>query len=180
MNKDYLYSIVNLYLNRENDNKKIALNIDLQENDVEFSFSMTDNDIDKTSLVIPRDEYDEIIVDLINQLKQDLMVIDEKYNYENENGSCHYLVKFNNGRKISFDGFTIIETNNIRNVLYDIKINQDEVRISSVDEEKQMVYKPQLRLQQAGFSSYASLFMIVLFFADVLVIALWIFKLIFK
>jgi hypothetical protein len=176
MNKDYLYSIVNLYLNRENDNKKIALNIDLQENDVEFSFSMTDNDIDKTSLVIPRDEYDEIIVDLINQLKQDLMVIDEKYNYENENGSCHYLVKFNNGRKISFDGFTIIETNNIRNVLYDIKINQNEIRLEDIEQKQEMAYKPRLRLQQAGFSSYATLLLVVIFFALVLVVSLFVFK----
>ena len=180
MNKDYLYSIVNLYLKRETEKRRIVLDIVKQEDNVEFRFNTNNNDEDKTSCIIPYDEYSTFINEFIDLFKADLMIIDEKYDYNNENSTCYYLAKFQSGRTISFKGFTIIETNNIRNQLFNIKINQDEVRVSEIDEEKQMAYKPQLRLQQAGFSSYASLFMIVLFFADLLVIALWIFKIIFK
>ena len=75
---------------------------------------------------------------------------------------------------------TKVHITNIRNLLYGININKEEIRVSDIGEEKQMVYKPQTRLQQAGFSSYGTLFLTVLFFADVLVIALWIFKLLMK
>ena len=176
---DNLYSIVNLYLKKEKENKKTILNIKKLEDTIEFNFSMNKFDDEKTSVVIPFDDYRYNIIDFINKYKEDLMIIDEKYNY-NSDGTCSYNVLFKNGRIISFDGFTIMETNSIRNVLYDIKINQQELRVNNIDEEKQMAYKPRMQLQQAGFSSYATLFLIVIFFADILVISLWIFKLIFK
>ena len=108
------------------------------------------------------------------------MIIDEKYNYNKVDETCYYYVLFNNGRTLSFDGFTVLELNNIRNLLYGININKDEIRVDAIDDEKEMAYKPQLRLQQAGFSSYGALFLVVLFFADILVISLWIFKLLTK
>ena len=180
MNKDYLYSILNLYVNRENETNKIILGIKRNTDDIEFNFTMNQKDEEKTSFVIPFDVYKENIINFINLYKEDLMIIDEKYEYNEVGKTCYYYVLFNNGRTLSFDGFTIIDMNNIRNILYNININQEEVRVDDINVKKQMAYKPRLSLQQAGFSSYASLFMIVLFFADILVIALWIFKLIFK
>lgn len=178
MNIDYLYSIVNLYLKKEVNNKKIILNIKKQDTDVEFNFRMNEKEEEKTNFTIPLDEYNSHLYEFISIYKNDLMIIDEKYNYNNVNNTCYYYVLFKTGRVISFDGFTILEMNNIRNFMYGININKEEIRVSGVEEEKQMAYKPRLTLQQAGFSSYATLFLTVLFFADVLVIALWIFKLI--
>ena len=178
MNIDYLYSIVNLYLKKETNNKRIILNIKRLEDEVEFNFRMNEKSEEKTNFVIPLDEYNIHLYEFINIYKNDLMIIDEKYNYNNVNNTCYYYVLFKNGRVISFDGFTVLEMNNIRNFLYGINIHKEEIRVSNIDEEKQMAYKPRLTLQQAGFSSYATLFLTVLFFADVLVIALWIFKLI--
>ena len=180
MNKDYLYSILNLYLNRETNEKKTVLNISRKEEEIEFSFTMNIEDDEQTKFVVPLDVYRDTITDFVKDYKEELMIIDEKYSYNNDNGSCNYRILFKNGRILSFNGFAVLDMNNIRNLLYDIKINSEEMRVSNIDEKKEMVYKPRQTLQQAGFSSFASLFLIVLFFADVLVIALWIFKAIFK
>ena len=66
--------------------------------------------------------------------------------------------------------------NFVRNILYDIKINQNEIRLDAIEEKKEMAYKPRVRLQQAGFSSYATLFLVVIFFAAVLIISLFLFN----
>ncbi len=175
MNRDYLYSILNLYLKKEANNKKVFLTIKKLDDNVEFNFNMKKGASDKTTFSISYDEYNECLLDFLNKYKEELLVIDEKYNYDNMNNTCYYYVLFNSGRSISFNGFSVLEMNNVRNMLYDIQINQEEIRLDT-NKEKQMVYQPRLRLQQAGFSSYATLFLIVIFFADVLVIALWIFK----
>ena len=179
MNSDYLYSILNLYLKKETEQKKTTLNINKLTDQVEFKFDMNEKNSDQTTFVIPNEIYNDNLNNFINLYKEDLMIIDEKYN-TNENNTCYYYVLFKNGRSISFNGFSVIEMNNIRNILYDIKINQDEIRVDEIDEEKQMAYQPHLRLQQAGFSSLATLFLVVIFFADLLVIILWIIKVLTK
>ena len=176
MNKDYLNSIVNLYLSKETDKKRTALSIIKQDEQVEFNFNMNKNADDKTSFVIPLDEYNSTLVNFIKQYKDDLMIIDEKYDYNNANSTCYYYVLFKNGRNISFNGFTILEMNNIRNMLYGININSQELRVNHIDEVKQMAYRPRLNLQQAGFSSYATLFLSILLFIGILVLVLFIVK----
>lgn len=176
MNSDYLHSIIKLYLSRENEKNKTNLAITKQKDKVQFSFNMKQGSLDKTDVQIPFDNINVELGIILDQFKKDLMIIDEKYKYDKVAGTCYYYVLFKNGRTLSFDGFSVLELNNIRNLLYGININKEEIRVSEIDEEKQMVYKPQLKLQQAGFSSYGALFLTVLFFADVLVIALWIFK----
>ena len=176
MNIDYLYSIINLYLGKEDNNKKTILNIKKLDDVVEFSFAMKQDNEEKTTFVIPYSEYNLCLNNFIKMLKQDLIIIDEKYDYVTYNESCYYYVLFKTGRSISFDGFSVLEMNNVRNILYDININKEEVRVEEIKEEKEMVYQPRLRLQQAGFSSYVTLLLVVIFFTVVLVISLLVFK----
>lgn len=176
MNIGYLYSIINLYLKKEINNKRTILSIKRLDDMVEFSFSMKQDNEDKTTFVIPYKEYNLYLDEIIKNYKESLMIIDEKYSYDNVTSTCYYYVLFNSGRCISFNGFNILEMNNVRNILYDIKINQNEIRVNEIDEKKEMAYKPRLRLQQAGFSSYATLFLVVIFFAIVLVVSLFVFK----
>lgn len=176
MNIGYLYSIINLYLKKEINNKRTILSIKRLDDMVEFSFSMRQDNEDKTTFVIPYKEYNLYLDEIIKNYKESLMIIDEKYSYDNVTSTCYYYVLFNSGRCISFNGFNILEMNNVRNILYDIKINQNEIRVNEIDEKKEMAYKPRLRLQQAGFSSYATLFLVVIFFAIVLVVSLFVFK----
>ena len=180
MNIDYLYSIVDLYEKKEKPDQKTFLNIRKLADNIEFSFNMKKDDVDKTNFMIPFEEYSSHLTDFLKRYKADLMIIDEKYNYDNINGTCYYYVLFNTGRSISFKGFSVFEMNTVRNTLYDIKLRQNEVRITAINEEKKMPYQPRLRLQEAGFSSYTTIFLIAIFFVDILVIALWIFKEIFK
>ena len=180
MNIDYLYSIINLYLKKETDVKKTTLNIKKLEDDVEFNFNMKKDIDDKTTFMIPYDSYNKHLVDFINMYKEDLMIIDEKYSYDNASGTCYYYVLFKTGRSISFHGFKVLEINNVRNILYNIMINKEEIRVDELDTPKEMAYKPRLRLQQAGFSSYATLFFVVVFFVTVLVISLLVFNSVFS
>lgn len=174
MNVEYLYSIVNLYLKKETDKKKTILNIKKNDDSVEFSFSMKNVNEDKTTFVIPYTDFCDNQIDFLKLYKEELMVIDEKYTYHNLDNTSYYIL-FNSGRVISFDGFSVLEMNNARNILYDIKFNQDEIRLEA-NEEKEMAYKPRLRLQQAGFSSYATLLLAVITFVAVLFIILLVFK----
>ena len=41
MNMESLYSILSLYLKQETDDRKVVLNIQKLENEIEFSFNMT-------------------------------------------------------------------------------------------------------------------------------------------
>lgn len=175
MNISYLYSIINLYLKKEIDNKKTNLNIKKINDNVECNFTMKLSS-DKTNFLVPLNDYNLNLSDILKKYKEDLMIIDEKYSYDNSNNTCYYYVLFNSGRTLSFNGFTVQEMNFVRNILYDIKINQNEIRLDALEEKKEMAYKPRVRLQQAGFSSYATLFLVVIFFATVLVISLLVFK----
>ena len=180
MNIDYLYSIVELYLKKEKDNQKIFLNLVKSNDIVEFSFSMNKDDANKTKFSISYEEYSSHLVDFLKKYQEKLMIIDEKYNYNNVNNTCYYYVLFNSGRSISFNGFSVIEMNNVRNILYNIDFHADEIRIEEINQEKKMAYEPRLRLQEAGFSSFTTVFLIAILFADIFVIALWIFKAILK
>ncbi len=179
MNVGYLYSVIDLYLRKEKDNKKANLNIKRVDDKVNFSFNMKANSQDNTIVSLLLDDVNNEFKNILNMYKQDLMIIDEKYDYDNVNNTCYYYVLFKNGRTLSFNGFTMLDINNIRNILFNITIHTEEMRVS-LNDEKEMPYKPKLSFQQAGFASYVTIFLIALFFVDVLVIALWICKLLMK
>ncbi len=176
MDIDYLYSIVDLYLKKEKDNKRTYLNIKKLDDHVEFSFSMKNETEDKTESNLSYEDFNARMLDFLTRFKEDLMIIDEKYDCDSISGKCKYFVLFNNGRSISFNGFGVLEMNILRNILYNININQNEIRVNEIDKKKEMVYQPRLRLQQAGFSSFATIFLIAIFFVGILVIALWVFQ----
>ena len=178
MNIEYLYSIIELYLNNENEKDKVHLNIQKKDNNIEFSFTMRKNP-DKTTFVLPLDEVNNYWYDFLNKYKEELLIIDEKYEYDKVNDTCYYYVLFKNGRVLSFHGFNIMEINSLRNCLYSIRINSDEIRVN-LKEEKEPQYKPKLTLQTAGFSSFKTLFFITLFILDVFIVSLWICKMLMK
>ena len=177
MNTD-LYSIINLYLRNEKDGQRINLNMRKNEEDIIFNFNMNENDPNKTSFKVLISDIKEDIPKLLNMFKQDLMIIDEKY--VNTKNKYHYSVLFKNGRKLSFDNFSPLEINNIRNILYNVNINSSEIRLEDINKEKPMAYHPPVVLQQSGFASYTTLFLVAIYLTDAFLIALWIFKIIWK
>ena len=180
MNIGYLYSIIDLYLKNEDDKNRVCLNIQKEDNNIKFNFTMRYDNPDKTTFLIPIEIVNNYWYDFLNKYKEDLLIIDEKYEYDKVKNTCYYYVLFKNGRTLTFNGFTIIEINGIRNCLYTIRINSSEIRVNL--EEKELTFKPKsnVLLQQAGFSSFKTIFFISLFILDVFVVSLWICKLFMK
>ncbi len=176
MDIGYLYSIIDLYLKNENEHNKVNLNIQKKDSNIEFNFTMRSDTPDKTSFIVPLETLNKYWYDFLNKYKGDLLIIDEKYDYDKVNDTCYYYVLFKNGRVISFNGFSIMEINSLRNCLYTIRIDQEEIRVN-LDEKKEMAYQPPLNLQTAGFSSYKTLFFVTLFILDIFVLSLWVCKL---
>ena len=127
MNINYLYSIIELYLKKETDDKRTNLNIIRENNQIHFKFNMNKNDSDMTSFSLLSDVVLEnnVLSSLIKLYKKQNIIIDEKYEVDKVNGSCYYYALFNNGRSISFRNFSLVEINNIRNIIYDIKFKKE-------------------------------------------------------
>lgn len=178
-NYEYLYSVLNLYLNKENDVRKTNLHIFKANDKVTFGFNMKEKDLDKTTCDIPFNDFMTCISKIIAIYKNDIMIIDEKYDYNNINQTCYYYVKLKNGRILSFDGFSVLEVNNIRNILYNINTYKEEIRVKLEKEDGvSMNYKP--ALQETGFISFKYIALIVGIFSLIFVLSLWACKLLMK
>ena len=177
MDIGYLYNIINLYLKNEKDNSKINLNIRKNEEEIVFSFNMNEKDTEKTSFSLPISDVEKEIANILNVFKQDMIVIKEEY--QSKNNPSYYAI-LQNGRKISFEGFSNLEINNFRNMLYNITINSDIMRLDEIDKEKKMAYVHNKVLAEAGFASYMTIFLVALYLTDVFLIALCVFKLLTK
>jgi len=178
MDIDYLYSIIDLYLDNEKDNHRTNMVIEKQDNNVCFSFNMDENDFEKTILNLSIEDFSKEINNVLNYYKQEIIIIHEEYANNQENPS--YKVFLQNGRTISMNGFSVLEINNMRNTLYNIRIDSDEIRLEALNEKKPIAYKPPFGLQQTGFASHTTLFLIALYLTDIFLIALLIFKLLGK
>ena len=175
MNTNYLYNVLDLYLDSEN-GKHAILNIS-RNDDYIFSFSMDDQNSDKTRVVISDDDTTiELLQSVIRKFKDDSICIEDNYDYNEEKKLCKYEAELNNGRKLIFKNFTLEEINLFRNIIYNISIYEDSMKVD-LEEEKEISKIPyNVRLRQAGFSTYITIFLVLVWLADIIVIALWIFK----
>ena len=156
MNIDYLYSVLNLYLSKEN-HKKTVLTI-TKGSKYTFAFGVED-DSDVTKVSISDEEMNiTLLQDIINRYKGNSIVIDDKYKLDNEKKTCKYESLLNSGRKLVFNNFTLQEANTIRNIIYNISIDNNELRINLDTKEKEIPYN--LRLKEAGFSSFVTIFLV--------------------
>ena len=177
MNIGYLYSIIDLYLKKEKENKKTNLSIQKKDDIVEFNFNMNSSLDEKTTCKLSIDDVNIELWKILNIYKQNIMIIAEKYD---DKDNYHYEVLLQNGRCLSFDGFNLLEINRIRNILYNITINSNEIHLTNLNKETEMAYKPLSLAQQAGFMVTSNIFLIVLYATDLLAIILWIFKVLTK
>lgn len=176
MDINYLYSIVDLYLKKETSEKKTNLHITkILNNRIQFNFNMDEKDVDVTSFSIPSEEVfeNDNFYQLIRTYKQNNIIIDEKCS---DDDSGYYYVLFNNGRKITFENFTVIEFNSIRNIIYDIKFQKQEIRIKFDDVNKVNDKKYYYQLQPTGFVNFKTLCGVTICFIIVLIASLWIFS----
>ena len=179
MNIGYVYSIITLYLEKENTEKKTHLLLKKQKDKVNFSFRMQE-DGEETTFDIPMDLFNANINTLLEKFKTNQIIIDEKYEIDKSKKICYYRVQFQNGRVISFDLFPILDLNNIRNNLYNIQFEKDKLRIDQINKEISPSYKSTFTLQPTGFASFFVIFISVIFFSGVFIAVLWICKLLMK
>ncbi len=105
MDYNYVYNIMDLYLKNENDNQKVDLNLTKTYDKVILRFNITNKGSDKTTFDLPLEIVNDYIHKIINRFKENYIVIDEKYELDSKHKNCVYLVKFNNGRFLSFNNF---------------------------------------------------------------------------
>ena len=171
MDINYLYSIVNLYLKKENNDKKTNLSLVKDNERIKFSFNMNKDDIDVTSFIISYDELfeNDNIKNLIQTYKDKTIVIEEKLD------NNVYSILLNNGRRLTFENFSVLELNDIRNVIYDIKFQKEEIRIDFIDDED-IDNKYYYTLNPTGFISLKNILMIAVCFVIVFIVSLWLFN----
>lgn len=178
MNLNYFMSILELYLNKEKEYKTNLGIVKYQNEKVKINFTMNNVKNDVTNFFMAYDIFmdSDNLKNLFKTYKQDLIIIDEKYEYDKLNETCYYCIMLSNSRILSFKNFSLDEINNIRNLVYDIKYNPNEIKVIVDEEEKTGYYKPNLRLGETGFAGLLSLFLMVIWFLNVLIISLWVFK----
>ena len=169
MNLNSLYSIINLYVQREKNNQAI-MTIAKKDEQIEFNLSMQKNNQDKTIITLPLELVLDAKKNILDLFRQDKIVIEEKYQ------DNIYTLILNNGRKLNFKDFSLMEINEWRNDLFNIQIRKDEMRLPLLKDETK-VLKP--RLQITGFVSLWSLFLTIMIISGVFITSLWLCKMFF-
>lgn len=171
MEYNYIYNIIDLYINNEDNAKKVNFNVIKDKDKIILELNMINDINNKTSFNIPLVNINNYIKEILLKYKDSLMIIDEKY--EDKDGKIIYSIIFNNGRTLSLYNFSMIEINNLRNILYNMNIHKEELHVK-VDDEVKMNYRP--RLQTTGFASFKIIALATGVFILLFFISLWIIK----
>lgn len=171
MTISYLLSILDLYLLKEKDNE-LLIEVDNEENLVRFNLTYSFDSINKTFVKINKDLFFTNLKEIILKIQSNLKLKEEKY--EIKNNKNIYTFNYEERRIITFIGFSKKEMLKIRESFNDLSDNFDFNINDSYDQI--LVNKPEKLQFSMGFSNYMSLFLSSIFFLDILMISLWIFK----
>ena len=167
----YLLSILDLYLLKEKDNQ-LLIEVDNEENLVRFNFTYSFDSINKTFVKINKDLFFTNLKEIILKIQSNLKLEEEKFVIKNNKNI--YTFNYEERRIITFIGFSKKEMLKIRESFNDLSDNFDFNINDSYDQI--LVNKPEKLQFSMGFSNYMSLFLSSIFFLDILMISLWIFK----
>ena len=171
MTISYLLSILDLYLLKEKDSQ-LLIEVDNEENLVRFNFTYSFDSINKTFVKINKDLFFTNLKEIILKIQSNLKLKEEKY--EIKNNKNIYTFNYEERRIITFIGFSKKEMLKIRESFNDLSDNFDFNINDSYDQI--LVNKPEKLQFSMGFSNYMSLFLSSIFFLDILMIFLCIFK----
>ena len=173
MSISYLLSILDLYTMKEKNNSLI-IEVLNNEDLVKVNFCYTNDTFNKTFVKVSKDVLFTNLKFLMEKIEPSLEVLNEKLLNNN------YEVIFKNKRKISFLKFTNEEIQKIQANLNIIKEPSENIEVISFYDEqfnKNKSFKLSLSM---GFSSYMILFISSIWFLDILILALFVFKLFIK
>ena len=171
MTISYLLSILDLYLLKEKDNE-LLIEVDNEENLVRFNLTYSFDSINKTFVKINKDLFFTYLKEIILKIQSNLKLEEEKFIIRNNKNI--YTFNYEQRRIITFVGFSKKEMVKIRESFNDLSDNFDFNINDSYDQI--LVNKPEKLQFSMGFSNYMSLFLSSIFFLDILMISLWIFK----
>ena len=187
MNTSYLLSVLDLYLQKEK-NSKIIVEVESINDIVKVNFSYSFDHTNKTFVKINKDDFLSCINNFIAKIQQNTNVTMDNYNYNKQHSTTY---TFSNERRLSLINFQEsdlkIINENISNLDNKIEViaspvnlhAYDDIVIEDVEESYDEIYKETKKTRFAfnfGFASYATLFIIAIWFLDILLIGLWIFK----
>ena len=172
MNISYLLSILDLYLKNEN---LYPLMIDVIKNDsiIKVNFSYSNTPLNKTFVKIDNKVFNENISYFMEKIKQNLDLLNEDYK------DNIYTINFNNNRQIKFINFKESELQDIKNKIGYLNTQINFNTIVSDNITYNDVYKENNSKKLSfsmGFSSFITIFLSSIWFLDIIMIALWIFK----
>ena len=171
MTISYLLSILDLYLLKEKDSQ-LLIEVDNEENLVRFNITYSFDSINKTFVKINKDLFFTNLKEIILKIQSNLKLEEEKFVIKNNKNI--YTFNYEEKRIITFVGFSKKEMLKIRESFNDLSDNFDFNINDSYDQI--LVNKPEKLQFSMGFSNYMSLFLSSIFFLDILMISLWIFK----
>lgn len=175
MNLNYLISILNLYLSKENDSPLIMW-IDDKTNVIKIDFTYEKSLNNKTYVKVDKDLFFNNIEFLIKKIQGNLEIINESFNNNT------YQVLFNNKRRINFINFNENELTLIRNNFNNLTSSFNNIFNNTVVDDNTtydniLSENKNIKLNLSfGFTSFITVFLTSILFLDVLMIALWIFK----
>ena len=175
MSISYLLSILDLYTMKEKNNSLI-IEVLNNEDLVKVNFCYTGDTSNKTFVKVSKDVFFTNLKFIVEKLEPNLEVLNE--NLLNNN----YEVIFKNKRKISFLKFSKEEIQKIRANLNIVEEKIDDKKETNFYDEQFLKNKnTSLKISLSmGFSNYMVLFISAIWFLDILMIALLVFKLFIK
>ena len=175
MSISYLLSILDLYTMKEKNNSLI-IEVLNNEDLVKVNFCYTGDTSNKTFVKVSKDVFFTNLKFIMEKLEPNLEVLNE--NLLNNN----YEVIFKNKRKISFLKFSKEEIQKIRANLNIVEEKvEDKKETNFYDEQFLKNKNTSLKISLSmGFSNYMILFISAIWFLDILMIALLVFKLFIK
>lgn len=189
MNISYLLSVLDLYLAKEQNGNMIIEVEDIGDS-IKFNFSYTFDHTNRTSIKVNKTEFMGSIKEFISKIQNNLEV--SKENLINFNNESVYTVDLSTGRKISFTNFSTDNVNLIRSSFVNMPekvVEKTPVNVQALDnlvidideeeESYEQILEKNVKTRPAfsfGFTSFATLFITAIWFLDIFMIALWIFK----
>ena len=171
MNISYLLNILDLYLLKEQDDPLI-IDVHKKNNLIKVEFSYLSSYVNKTFIKLEEKEFFLDIKNILNKIQGNYLVVNEELN------DNVYKVTLDNERQISFIDFDTDTLEDIRknfnNLNTEFIFNKivEEVTYDEIYEENKE-FKPSFSF---GFSSFITIFLTSIWFLDIFMIALWIFK----
>ena len=174
MNISYLISVLDLYLKKTNEH----LNIEIIKYDeyIKFNFFYDSSSINKTYISVDKESFNKFSKILFRKIQKNDDILEELIDDNN-----NYIVKFKN-RTISLSWFEKNELETIRSY-FDTKKEFSFNKVSTVKDsldtstyDDKLVNKNQKFAFSMGFSSFITIFLSAIWFLDIFMIALWIFK----